>query len=99
MPGLERLLEQSGFRPGESGFHIGPSVTMATLAAHYAALVLEGRSALSRALSASAFLGVSLLGYPLKFADRFLRKRPSAHKLAFGVYALGEKRERAAGEG
>jgi SAM-dependent methyltransferase len=90
--GLKRYLEQHGFEVLDSGFHIGASVTIATLNAYYAALLFEGNTMVHKALSNTAFFIVSLIGYPLKFLDKWLQHKPSAHRLAFGVYAYAKKK-------
>lgn len=89
--GLAARLAQYGFTPLRKGFHIGPSVTIATLNAHYAGLLFEGAGPLSRGLSAAAFLAVSVATWPLKFLDRLLMNKKSAHRLAFGVYCTAAK--------
>ena len=89
--GLELFLRQCGFEIEKSGFHIGPSVTIATLNAYYASLLFEGDNPLSKALSNIAFFIVSCLGWPLKFLDGALKNKKSAHRLAFGVYATARK--------
>ena len=45
-----------------------------------------------KALSTGAFLVTSVLAWPLKFLDRLLVNKPSAHRLAFGIYYTGRKR-------
>jgi len=92
MPGLTLLLQQHGFDALETGVHIGPSVTIATLNAYYAALLFEGDGLLAKALSNAAFFIVACLGAPLKYLDRFLARKKSAHRLAFGVYCTARKR-------
>lgn len=89
--GLARRLAQFGFEPRRSGFHIGPSVTIATLNAFYASLLFEGPTPLNRGLSAAAFFAVSAATWPLKFLDRLLMNKKSAHRLAFGVYCTAAK--------
>lgn len=88
--GLQKLLVRNGFAPEAAGFHIGPSVAIATLNAYYAALLFEGEGVVSRVLSNGAFLAASIVGWPLKFLDRFLKTRKSAHRLAFGVYCTAK---------
>lgn len=95
--GLEREMARAGLVVESAGFHIGPSVTVATLLAHYAALWFEGRGPLSRALSAGVFLAASSVLYPLKYLDAFLRRKPDAQRLAFGVYCTARKPEPVAG--
>ena len=89
--GLARRLRQFGFEPKRSGFHIGPSVAVATLCAHYAGLLFEGPTLLHRVLSSGAFFAVSVATWPLKFLDRLLMNKKSAHRLAFGVYCTAAK--------
>lgn len=95
--GLEREIARAGLTVETAGFHIGPSVTVATLLAHYAALWFEGRGPLSRAMSAGVFLAASFVLYPLKYLDAFLRRKPDAQRLAFGVYCTARKPAGAAG--
>ncbi|MFT6072099.1 MAG: putative SAM-dependent methyltransferase [Alphaproteobacteria bacterium] len=90
--GLARYLEQKGFDVVESGFHIGPSVTIATLNAYYAGLLFEGDTIFHKIISNLAFFLVSLIGYPLKFLDMYLKHKKSAHRLAFGVFCYASKR-------
>ncbi len=92
LPGLALFLEQQGFEALESGVHIGPSVTIATLNAYYIALLFEGDGIFAKALSNAAFFIVAWLGAPLKYLDRFLLRKKSAHRLAFGVYCTARKR-------
>ncbi len=89
--GLELLLRRNGFEPEQSGFHIGPSVTIATLNAYYAAMLFEGDNPVSKALSNGAFLVMSVIGWPFKFLDHLLKNKKSAHRLAFGVYCTARK--------
>jgi SAM-dependent methyltransferase len=89
--GLAREMERAGLETVKSGFHIGPTVTMITLSAYYAALLFEGRSLAARAVSTGAFLAASTLLYPFKFLDRWLLRKRSAHRLAFGVYCTAQK--------
>lgn len=91
VPGLERLLAQHGFHTVSSGCHIGPGVAIATLNAYYAGLLFEGRSTLARIASNAAFFGVSILTWPLTRLDRWIMRKPSAHRLAFGVYCTARK--------
>ncbi len=89
--GIDLLMRQHGFDVEHSDFHIGPSVTITTLNAYYASLLFEGGNIVSNVLSGGAFLIVSLLGWPLKFLDKFLKNKKSAHRLAFGVYCTAVK--------
>jgi SAM-dependent methyltransferase len=91
VPGLKLLLELNGFRARDSGFHIGPSVTFFTIASYYAGLLFEGETVFHKAISNLAFLVVSCIGYPLKHLDSFLKRKRSAHRLAFGVYCTATK--------
>lgn len=91
LEGLERDLRRVGMEPVKSGSHIGPTVTMITLGAHYASLWFEGESRLSRAVSTGVFLLWSAFLYPFKFLDRFLVGKRGAHRLAFGVFCTAEK--------
>lgn len=89
--GLAREMERAGLRTVKSGFHIGPTVTMITLSAYYAALLFEGRSRAARAVSTGAFLAASTLLFPFKYLDRWLLRKRSAHRLAFGVYCTAQR--------
>ena len=91
MPGLKLFISQNGFEVEKNGFHIGPSVTIATLNAYYAGLLFEGDNPISKILSNAAFFIVSCFGWALKFLDKFLQHKESAHRLAFGVYATARK--------
>ncbi len=92
VPGLALVMEREGFETVRRGVHIGPTVTLVTLGAYYVALLFEGRNVVCKALSTGAFLVASVLAWPLKFLDRFLVGKPSAHRLAFGIYYTGRKR-------
>lgn len=89
--GLAREMERAGLQTVKSGFHIGPTVTMITLSAYYAALLFEGKSRAARAVSTGVFLAASTILYPLKYLDRWLLRKRSAHRLAFGVYCTARK--------
>lgn len=89
--GLAREMERAGLQTVKSGFHIGPTVTMITLSAYYAALLFEGKSLVARAVSSGVFLAASTVLYPFKFLDRWLLRKRSAHRLAFGVYCTARK--------
>jgi SAM-dependent methyltransferase len=89
--GLERELRRVGLEPVNSGLHIGPTVTMITLASYYASLWFEGRSQVSKAVSTGVFLTCSVLFWPLKFLDSLLVNKRSAHRLAFGVFCTARK--------
>lgn len=91
VPGLKLLVEQNGFQSLDSGFHIGPSVTFFTIAAYYAALLFEGETFLHKMVSNAAFIAVACIGYPLKYLDVILKRKKSAHRLAFGVYCTATK--------
>jgi len=97
MEGLERELKKLGFQTVKSGFHIGPSVTIVTLLTYYGAMLFEGESRLSRAFSTGVFLLLSTVLYPFKFLDRFLLRKRSAHRLAFGVFCTSRKEPLPAG--
>jgi SAM-dependent methyltransferase len=89
--GLERSLRRSGLTKVRSGFHIGPTVTLITLFTYYCALWFEGRNVVLKALSTGVFLLASILLWPFKFLDKLLLHRPSAHRLAFGIYCTARK--------
>ena len=91
MPGLALLLEQHGFEVLGRGVHIGPTVTILTLLSYYAALLFEGPSRSARLLSNAAFAAIAVVGWPLRYLDRFLVGRRSAHRLAFGVYCTAAR--------
>jgi len=89
--GLGRMMRRAGLTPVNLGAHIGPTVTMITLFTYYASLWLEGRNIVLKALSTALFAFLSVALWPLKFLDRFLIDRRSAHRLAFGVYCTARK--------
>jgi SAM-dependent methyltransferase len=89
--GLEREMKRLGLETVNSGFHIGPTVTVTTLLAYYGALLFEGRSLAARAVSTGVFWILSVLFFPFKFVDRWLRRKRSAHRLAFGVFCTSRK--------
>lgn len=91
--GLERELRRVGLEPVNSGPHIGPTVTMITLAAYYASLWFEGRSRAAKAVSTGVFFACSAIFYPFKFLDSILVHKRSAHRLAFGVFCTARKPE------
>jgi SAM-dependent methyltransferase len=90
--GLERAMRRAGLEPVQSGVHIGPTVTLVTLFTYYAALWLDGRNVVLKALSTGVFLALSIVLWPLKFLDAFLVGKKSAHRLAFGIYCTARKR-------
>lgn len=89
--GLEREMKRHGLETVKAGFHIGPTVTMITLLTYYGAMLFEGKSKVSRAISTGVFFLLSTLFYPFKYLDRFLRRKRSAHRLAFGVFCTSRK--------
>jgi SAM-dependent methyltransferase len=91
LPGLADICRMHGLEPSHSGVHIGPTVTMLTALQYYVALVFEGRSTFSNVVSTAAFAALSIVTWPAKFLDRFLINKPSAHRLAFGVYCTATK--------
>jgi SAM-dependent methyltransferase len=90
-PGLALLLKQHGFSTVESGSHIGPTVTVITLAAYWLSMLFEGKTIVHKVLSNGVFAAASFLLWPFKFLDALLAKKPSAHRLAFGVYCTAQK--------
>jgi SAM-dependent methyltransferase len=93
VPGLARELTRAGLAPERSGWHIGPTVAITTLWTYYAALLFEGDNIVSRVLSNGVFLCFSVVLWPFKFLDVFLKRKKSAHRLAFGVYCTARKPE------
>jgi 2-polyprenyl-3-methyl-5-hydroxy-6-metoxy-1,4-benzoquinol methylase len=89
--GLAELLRSHGLSVKRSGWHIGPTVTMLTLASYYVAMVFEGKHAVNRILSHAAFVTFRVLAWPFKYVDLLLVKRPSAQRLAFSVYCVAAK--------
>jgi len=89
--GLELLLKQHGFEVVDSGAHIGPTVAVITLLAYWLSMLFEGRGRVARYLSGVAFMVASVVLWPLKFLDKLLIDKPSAHRLAFGVYCTARK--------
>jgi len=92
VPGLAGLLEQEGFEIIESGAHIGPTVTLLTLTSYYLDLLFSGKNIISKILSNSIFAAFSIIAWPLRYLDRWLIKKPNAHRLAFGVYPTCRKK-------
>jgi SAM-dependent methyltransferase len=90
-PGLALLLKQNGFEVVDSGTHIGPTVTLLTLGAYWLAMWFEGKTLVHKVLSNGVFAVASALFWPFKFLDGLLIKKPSAHRLAFGVYCTARK--------
>ena len=91
VPGLARAMERVGLETVDSGFHIGPTVTIITLWTYYVSLWLEGPTKIQKALSTGLFLLSSIVCWPLKFLDRLLLNKRSAHRLAYGVYCSSRK--------
>lgn len=89
--GLQREMQRVGLAAVKSGCHIGPTVTVITMLAYYGAMLFEGESRLARALSTGVFFLLSVLLYPFKFLDRWLGRKRSAHRLAFGVFCTARK--------
>jgi SAM-dependent methyltransferase len=96
--GLARELKRAGLEPLHSGFHIGPTVTILTLLAYYGAMLFEGKSKASRVVSTGVFLALSGLFYPFKYLDRWLIRKRSAHRLAFGVFCTASKKGNVGGK-
>lgn len=90
--GLEEFVQRYGFEVDQSGFHIGPSVTVATLNAYWASFLFPGNNPVSKVLSNGAFFLVSLMGYPMKFLDKWVMRNEQAHRLAFGVYVTATRK-------
>jgi len=90
-PGLALLLKQHGFEIVDSGTHIGPTVTVLTLLAYWLAILFEGKTVVHKVLSNAVFAAASILFWPIKFLDAILIRKPSAHRLAFGVYCTARK--------
>ena len=93
LPGMRHILEQHGFALTESGCHIGPTVTLITLVAHYWQIVFEGPTLLNKILANGIFWILSLVFFPFKYLDALIGKKKNAHQLAFGVYATARKGE------
>jgi SAM-dependent methyltransferase len=89
--GLERELRRVGLEPVKSGPHIGPTVTMITLATYYVSLWFEGQSRAAKAMAAGVFLACSVMLWPLKFLDALLIHKKNAHRLAMGVFCTARK--------
>jgi SAM-dependent methyltransferase len=90
-PGLALLLKQQGFEVVDSGTHIGPTVTLLTLAAYWLSMWFEGKTLVHKILSNGVFAAASVVFWPFKFLDAVLIKKASAHRLAFGVYCTARK--------
>jgi SAM-dependent methyltransferase len=89
--GLAEILRRHGFSIEKAGWHIGPTVTMLTLASYYVALLFEGQSFPSRLMSNGAFVAFRVIAWPFKYLDRLLVNKPSAQRLAFSVYCRAVK--------
>jgi SAM-dependent methyltransferase len=89
--GLEKELQRVGLEPVKSGSHIGPTVTMITLAAYYMSLWFEGKSQAAKVVSTGVFFACSVLFWPLKFLDLLLVNKRSTHRLAFAVFCTARK--------
>lgn len=89
--GLARFMKGFGLEPIDSGVHIGPTVTVLTLTAYWLAMFFEGPTKLHKIASNGVFLIASTIFWPFKFLDAWLIKKPSAHRLAFGVYCAARK--------
>ena len=89
--GLQREMKRAGLETVKAGFHIGPTVTILTLLTYYGALLFEGRSKAARAVSTGVFFLLSVLFFPFKYLDRFLLRKRSAQRLAFGVFCTARK--------
>jgi len=92
LPGLKLYLEQYGFEVTAHGVHIGPTVTILTLFSFYLDLLFKGKSFISKAIGNIFFAAFSFLAWPLRYLDYWLIKKPTAHTLAFGVYATAVKK-------
>jgi hypothetical protein len=71
--------------------HIGPSVTVLTLLAYWLAMFFEGPTKVHKLASNGVFLAASVVFWPFKYLDYWLIRKPSAHRLAFGVYCTARK--------
>jgi SAM-dependent methyltransferase len=90
-PGLARFMKTFGLEPIANGSHIGPTVTVLTLTAYWLSMFFEGPTKLHKLASNGTFLIMSALFWPLKYLDAWLINKPSAHRLAFGVYCTAKK--------
>lgn len=95
-PGLARMLRGYGLEIVSEGSHIGPTVTVLTLAAYWLSMFFEGPTMLHKIASNGVFLAASTVFWPFKFLDRLLINKPSFHRLAFGVYCTARKPSAAA---
>lgn len=89
--GLARAAVRAGLTPTDSGFHIGPTVAVLTLLAHYLATWFDGQHPVFKTMSAAVFLVCSIVFFPFKYLDRCLVHRVGAQRLAFGVYCTARK--------
>jgi SAM-dependent methyltransferase len=89
--GLERLAARYGFTSMTSGAHIGPTVALVTMLAHYAAICCEGPTLANKLLANGVFFVLSAVLYPLKFLDYFVGKKKNAHQIASGVFCTARK--------
>lgn len=91
LQGLEFFLHDAGFKIVKSGAHIGPTVALLTLTSYWLNLLFRGRSPLSRGMGTAALAAFSVVAWPLRYLDRWLIRKPDAHRIAFGVYATARK--------
>lgn len=89
--GLELLMARERIAPLAIGAHIGPTVALLDLTARYAALWFESDGRVGKALSFATFAGLSVVFWPLRFADKLLIKKRKAHVLSLGLYFTGRK--------
>jgi len=90
--GLKELVGRYGFDVEAADFHIGPSLTIATLNAHYAAMLFEDFGIVGKIVSNGVFLVMSVIGWPLKFLDRYVRTKKRAYQLAFGIFVTARRK-------
>jgi SAM-dependent methyltransferase len=83
---LARTMRRAGPEPLDSGFHIGPTLALVTLASYDAALWFQGRTKVMKAVSTTVCCACCVCLWPLKFLHRLLLHTRSARRLAFGVY-------------
>ena len=86
LDGLRALCARAGFEEVDAGVHLGPASAVNVVLVAYVGAWFPGRR-----LRRLAELAASWVLLPHRYLDRFLVRRPSARKLAAGVYFVGRK--------
>lgn len=86
LPGLRLFCERLGLEEVASGVPSGPGSAVSWVVSEYVRIALGG-GAVARALT----LAARLLLRPLLWMDRWMVRKPQAHRLASGVFVIGRK--------